>query len=173
MIYGNLGSFNDTVEHQYLTFMLGDEMFAISAMSIKEIITYGNVTQIPSMNDYIDGITNVRGNVIPVILLSLRFELPFVEPTTKTCVIIVRIAYEDEKCDIGLVVDKVDRVYDILPQNMEEIPKFGTKVRREFLHKIGKVEGKFISILDNNAILNMDEISQVESYKGSKRSIDV
>ena len=168
----SLAVFNDVEEHQYLTFMLGDEVFAISALSIKEIITYCNVTQVPSMNNYIDGITNVRGNVIPVVLLSHRFELPYRKATNRTCIIIVSVIYENEKCDVGLVVDKVDRVYDILPSHMEEIPTFGTKVRREFLHKMGKVDGRFISILDSNVILDIDELSRVRAHKNCKRRAD-
>lgn len=161
--------FNNIEEHQYLTFMLGDEVFAISALSIKEIITYSNITKVPSMNNYIEGITNVRGNVIPVVSLSHMFELPYKETTSKTCIIIVSVYFESEKCDVGLVVDRVDQVHDILPTSMEDVPSFGTKIKKNFLHKIGKVDGRFISILNNDSILDIEELSKVKIQRYYRR----
>lgn len=156
-------------EHQYLTFMLGDEIFGIGALSIKEIITYGTITKVPTMSPFVAGITNVRGNVIPVISLAERFGVSQNAITNKTCIIIVSIPFDSEKIDIGLIVDRVDQVHDILPLSIEETPSFGTKIKREFLEKIGKVDGKFISILNNETILNIDELSQVRTQRYQRR----
>jgi len=154
----------DNIEqHQYLTFILSDEVFGVSILSVKEIIGYGNITKVPSTKDYIVGVTNVRGNVVPVISLALRFGFDIKKNTNKTSIIIISTIIDDESMDIGIIVDRVNQVYDILPQIIEETPSFGTKVRRDFIAKIGKVDGNFISILHSENIFNIDELSQVNN----------
>jgi purine-binding chemotaxis protein CheW len=163
----------DNIEqHQYLTFVLSDEIFGMGVLAIKEIITYGNITKVPSMKDYIDGVTNVRGNIIPVVSLALRFGLEREEITNKTCIIIVTVEHDGETNDLGVVVDRVNQVHDILPTNVEDTPSFGTKVNRDFLEFIGKIDGKFISILNNKAILDIDDLSQIKMQRNFRRRVD-
>lgn len=147
--------------NQFLTFILSGEVFAISVLSIKEIIPYGIITQVPSINNSIEGVTNVRGNVIPVVSLSDRFKIKKCDPTPKTCIIIAATVFDNQKSHIGLVVDKVERVQDILPEQMEDVPTFGTKINKDFILKIGKVDDRFILILNSETILDLEELSKV------------
>jgi purine-binding chemotaxis protein CheW len=149
----------DVEKHQYLTFLLSNEIFAIEVLKVKEIIGFGLITPVPSMPKYIEGVVNVRGNVLPVISLNKRFNLKSTNITKKTCIIIVSAMLEEDMTDIGLVVDMVNQVYDILPHNIEDTPMFGSAIRKDFILKIGKVNKKFISILDINGVVNLHEIS--------------
>jgi len=147
-------------QHQYLTFLLSNDIFAIEVLNVKEIIGYGIITPIPSMPSYILGVVNVRGNVLPIMSLAKRFDLELLEQTHKTCIIIVSTIIEGETLDIGLVVDMVNQVYDILPENIEPTPMYGSILRKDFIKKIGKVDRKFILILDIEGIVNLQEISK-------------
>ena len=147
-------------EHQYLTFLLSDEVFAIEVLKVKEIIGVRLITPVPSMPNFVLGVINVRGNVIPVMSLAKRFNLEDQEQTHKTCIIIISSIIDGESTDIGVIVDMVNQVYDILPSNIEATPMFGSSLRKDFIKKIGKVSGKFISILDMDGIANIDEISK-------------
>ncbi len=108
------------------------------------------------------GVINIRGNVLPVISLTNRFELETIEQTHKTCIIIISSIIDDDPTEIGIVVDMVNQVYDILPSSIESTPMFGASLRKDFIQKIGKVNGKFISILDIDGIANMAEISSTD-----------
>jgi len=146
-------------EHQYLTFLLSNEVFAIEVLKVKEIIGLRLITPVPTMPSYVLGVINVRGNVLPVISLTNRFQLEPVDKTNKTCIIIISSVIDKESIDIGVMVDMVNQVYDILPSSIESTPMFGASLRKDFIQKIGKVNGKFISILDIDGIANMEEIS--------------
>ena len=146
-------------EHQYLTFLLSDEVFALEVLKVKEIIGLGMITPIPTMPHYMEGVINIRGNVLPVISLAKRFDLEPSKVTHRTCIIIVSALIEDDRIDVGIIVDMVNQVYDILPSHIESTPMFGTTLRKDFIQKVGKVNGKFISILDIEGITNIQEIS--------------
>ena len=149
-------------EHQYLTFLLSNEIFAIEVLKVKEIIGLGKITPIPTMPHYVEGVINVRGNVLPVVSLAKRFDLEPAEVTHRTCIIIVSALLEGDMIDIGLIVDMVNQVYDILPSHIESTPMFGSTLRKDFIQKIGKVNNKFISILDIEGIANIQEISETQ-----------
>jgi purine-binding chemotaxis protein CheW len=156
--------FGDNMEeNQYLTFVLCGEVFAIEVLNIKEIISYGLITPVPSINKFIKGVINVRGSVLPVVSLAKRFEMQPSSITKKTCIVIVTVTLESDSVDIGLIVDMVNQVFDIPQENIEEIPMFGTSLRKDFIQKIGKVNNKFISILNLQGILNLDEISVTDN----------
>lgn len=154
-----------TEDNQYLTFFLSNEIFAINALLVKEIITYGSITKVPTMNDYVVGVTNVRGNVMPVISMAQIFGINSDLISGKTCIIIVSAQFANSRCNIGIVVDKVDKVYEILPSQLEDAPSFGTIIKREYIEKIGKVDEKFITIVNSEAILDLDMLSQTKSNK--------
>jgi purine-binding chemotaxis protein CheW len=163
---------NNIEQHQYLTFILSGEVFGVSVLSVKEIIGYGNITKVPSTKSFVFGVTNVRGNVVPVISLAERFGMPADPVTSKTCIIIVSVIIDDDATDVGIIVDRVNQVYDILPQTIEETPSFGTKIRKDFIDKIGKVDGQFISILNNETILNIEELAQTIERRNLRRRSD-
>jgi purine-binding chemotaxis protein CheW len=139
----------DTAEqHQYLTFLLDSEILAIGILSIKEIIEYQNVTPVPMIPEYIRGVINLRGAVVPVMDLQLRFGRPVSEVTKRTGIIIVEIRTAEERQVVGVIVDAVDEVLDIAPADIEPPPALGTKIRTDFILGMAKVRGSFVVLLD-------------------------
>jgi len=143
---------------QYLTFMLGTEIFAIGILAIKEIIEYHTLTVVPMMPPAIRGVINLRGAVVPVIDLSVRFSRRTTELTKRSCIVIVEVESGGERQDIGVVVDAVNQVLDILPSEIEPPPAFGAKLRTEFIRGMGKVQGTFIVLLEVNHVLSLEDI---------------
>ena len=150
-------------EKQYLTFMLGGEMFSISILSIKEIIWYANLTEVPMMPACIRGVINLRGAVVPVMDLSNRFGKPSTPVVKSTCIVIIEVptAVEGEHQNMGVVVDSVQAVLEIPTTEIEPAPSFGAKIRPDFIEGIAKVNGKFVILLNVNHVLSMQEISQM------------
>jgi purine-binding chemotaxis protein CheW len=148
-------------QSQYLTFMLDKEMFAIGILAIKEIIEYHNLTIVPMMPESIRGVINLRGAVVPVIDLSARFGRKATEITKRTCIVIVEIETDGERQDIGVVVDAVNQVLDIHPSEIEPPPAFGAKIRTDFIAGMGKIDGKFVILLDVSHVLSMDEMAAI------------
>ena len=146
---------------QYLTFMLGGEIFAIGILRIKEIIEYGQLTEVPRMPDFIRGVINLRGAVVPVIDLGSRFGKKESAVSRRTCIVIIEVIYEEAQHVVGVMVDAVNEVLDISPEEIEPAPTFGSKIRADFIRGMGKVDGKFVIILDVDHVLSLDEISSL------------
>lgn len=147
---------------QYLTFMLGGEVFAIGILAIKEIIEYGNLTEVPMMPDYIRGVINLRGSVVPVVDLSARFGRKGTQLTRRTCIVIIEVVAGQDKQVLGVVVDAVNEVLDIPPGQIEPPPMFGAKIRTDFICGMGKVENRFVIILNMNNVLSIDDLALLE-----------
>jgi len=145
--------------HQYLTFTLGSEMFAVGILNVKEIIEYGNLTEIPMMPAFIRGVINLRGAVVPVVDLAARFGGKISEVQRRTCIVIVEVTQEDAKHDIGIMVDAVSEVLEIQANEIEPPPSFGAKIRADFIAGMGKVAGKFVIILQIDRVLSVDEMA--------------
>lgn len=143
---------------QYLTFMLGGEVFAIGILVVKEIIEYQSLTEVPMMPAFVRGVINLRGAVVPVMDLQARFSRPPSPPTKRTCIVIVEVEAEGERQVIGVVVDAVNEVLDIAPADIEPPPSFGARIRSEFICGMGKVKGKFVILLDVNQVLSLEEL---------------
>lgn len=148
---------------QYLTFMLGSETFAIGILSIKEIIEYGQLTEVPRMPEFIRGVINLRGAVVSVIDLGARFGKPSSKVTRRTCIVIIEVEHEGEQQVVGVMVDAVNEVLDIMPNQIEPAPNFGANIRADFIQGMGKVEGKFVIILNVDHVLSLDEMSALAS----------
>jgi purine-binding chemotaxis protein CheW len=151
---------------QYLTFLLGGEMFALAILNVKEIIEYGNITEIPMLPAFIRGVINLRGSVVPVIDLSARFGGPQTDVSRRTCIVIVEMKggeNGDERHDIGIMVDAVSEVLEIPRSEIEAPPSFGAKIRVDFIQGMGKVSGKFVIILNMDRVLSIEEIAQLAS----------
>ena len=150
-------------EKQYLTFMLGGEMFSIGILSIKEIIWYANLTEVPMMPACIRGVINLRGAVVPVMDLSNRFGKPSTPVVKSTCIVIIEVptANEGEHQAMGVVVDSVQAVLEIPVSEIEPAPSFGAKIRPDFIEGIAKVNGKFVILLNVNQVLSIEEVSQI------------
>lgn len=144
---------------QYLTFSLGEEMFAIGILTIREIIEYGNLTEVPMTPPFIRGVLNLRGAVVPVIDLAVRFGRPACATTKRTCVVIIEVESEKGRQEMGIVVDAVSEVLEIPAADIEPPPEFGARIRIDFIAGMGKVNGKFVVLLDVNRILSVDEIA--------------
>ena len=151
---------------QYLTFVLAGEVFAMGILAIKEIIEYANLTEVPMMPDYVRGVINLRGAVVPVIDLSVRFGKPPSPVTKRTCIVIIEIVASGERHVFGVVVDAVNAVLDIPAAEVEPPPAFGTSVRTDFIHGMGKVNGKFVILLDVDHVLATDEMDVLVEAQG-------
>jgi purine-binding chemotaxis protein CheW len=145
---------------QYLTFMLGTEVYAIGILGIKEIIEYPSLTEVPMMPACVRGVINLRGAVVPVMDLQARFGRPASPITKASCIVIVEVATAEERQVIGVVVDAVNEVLDIAPGDIEPPPAFGARIRGEFIHGIGKVKGKFVILLDVQHVLALDPAAE-------------
>ena len=156
----------DEAPSQYLTFALGSEMFAVGILNVKEIIEYGNLTEIPMMPAFIRGVINLRGSVVPVIDLAARFGGSQTEVGRRTCIVIVEVEDDDAKHDIGIMVDAVSEVLDIPCSEIEPPPAFGAKIRADFIFGMGKVAGKFVIILNINKVLSVEEIALLTGAEG-------
>lgn len=148
---------------QYLTFVLGREIFAINILNIKEIIEYGQLTEVPKMPGFIRGVINLRGAVVPVIDMAARFDKPTAEITRKTCIVIIEVEHAETTQVVGIMVDAVNEVVDIEPGNIEPAPSFGANIRVDFIEGMGKIEGKFIILLNVNKVLSVGEIASLVS----------
>ncbi|MBB5213440.1 chemotaxis protein CheW [Parapusillimonas granuli] len=144
---------------QYLTFSVGSEMFAVGILNVKEIIEYGNLTEIPMMPNFIRGVINLRGAVVPVIDLGARFSGRISAVQRRTCIVIVEVQQDDEKLDIGIMVDAVSEVLEIPGADIEPAPSFGAHIRADFIAGMGKVAGKFVIILNIQRVLSVDEMT--------------
>jgi purine-binding chemotaxis protein CheW len=142
---------------QYLTFMLGAQVYAIGILGIKEIIEYPGLTVVPMMPACVRGVINLRGAVVPVMDLQSRFGRA-VSPVTKaSCIVIVELASAQDKQVIGVVVDAVNEVLDIAAADIEPPPAFGANIRSDFIAGIGKVKDRFVILLDLVNVLALDE----------------
>jgi purine-binding chemotaxis protein CheW len=144
---------------QYLTFTLGSEMFAVETLTVKEIIEYGQLTNVPMLPGFIRGVINLRGAVVPVIDLGARFGRNETAVTRRTCIVIIEAPGDDMQQDIGIVVDSVSEVLEIPASDIEPPPAFGAKIRTDFIAGMGKVNGKFVIMLDVGKVLSVDEIA--------------
>ena len=148
---------------QYLTFTLSSEVFAIGILAIKEIIEYSTLTSVPMMPAYVRGVINLRGAVVPVLDLSVRFGKTASAVTKKTCIVIIEIMTAGERQDVGVVVDAVDSVLDIPPDQIEPPPAFGARIGTDFIEGMGKVNGRFVILLDVNSVLAPEEAALLRS----------
>lgn len=145
---------------QYLTFLLDGESFGIDILGIKEIIEYHSLTAVPMMPACVRGVINLRGAAVPVIDLQARFGRRRSEVTKRTCIVIVEVAGEGQRHDVGVVVDAVNEVLDIPPADIEPAPSFGARIRADFIHGMGKVRGRFVVLLNADRVLGIEAIEE-------------
>ena len=141
-------------------------MFAIGILSIREIIEYGQLTEVPLVPSFIRGVINLRGSVVPVIDLAVRFGRPACPVTKRSCIVIIETVYEEGQPNqqMGIVVDAVSEVLDIPAEDIEPPPEFGARIRIDFISGMGKINGKFVVLLDVNRILSIDEVAVIAAF---------
>lgn len=147
---------------QYLTFKLEDEVFALDIAKVREVLDFTAVTKVPRTPEFMRGVINLRGNVVPVVDMRLKFGMPRTEKTVNTCIIIVEISIEGETTILGALADSVQEVIDLEPGQIEPAPRIGTRLRTEFIRGMGKRDSHFIMILDIDKVFSADELSLVQ-----------
>ena len=153
---------------QFLTFTLGEEVFAMDIRTVREIIQFGPMTTVPLMPGFVRGVINLRGAVVPVIDLQARFGRPAAQVGKKTCIVIFDSLRQDDRVELGLLVDAVSEVIDIALAEIEPPPNFGTAVRRDFIRGMGKVANRFVIILEPDKAFDVNEMAELcESAQGA------
>ncbi len=148
-------------ESKYLTFALGAEEYGLEILKVREIIGYIEVTSVPQTPEYVKGVINLRGQVIPVVDLRCKFGMETAELTEATCIIVVEINRADGTISTGVVVDRVQEVLDISGEQIEPAPEFGSSVDTDFILGMGKIDGSVKILLDIDKVLNSDEMIQL------------
>lgn len=146
---------------KYLTFQLLEEEYGLEILKVQEIIGIMSVTRVPKMPEYVRGVINLRGKIIPVVDLRLKFGLDTQEDTERTCIIVVQIDSGEHEVTMGIIVDEVSEVLDVGEDQIEESPSFGASVDTEFILAMGKVGEKVVMFLDIDKVLSADEMKTV------------
>lgn len=155
---------------QYLTFRLGGETYALEILHIKEIIEYGGLTEVPLMPRFVRGVINLRGAVVPVIDLAVRFGRPATVIGRRTCIVIVEIEFGEQWYDLGVIVDAVDEVLELPNEQIEPAPSFGARLRAEFIRGMGKIGDRFVIVLSLEHALSIDEMAELAGSEGQQDS---
>ena len=144
---------------QYLTFRLAEEVFALDISKVREVLDFTAITKVPRTPEFMRGVINLRGNVVPVVDMRLKFGMTMTEKTVNTCIIIVEIDLDGDTTVLGALADSVQEVVDLEPDKIEPAPKIGTRLRTEFITGMGKRDDQFIIILDIDKVFSVDELS--------------
>lgn len=148
-------------EPQFLSFMLGQDMFAMGILAVREILEYAGVTPVPQMPPCISGVINLRGTAVPVLDLACRLEREPVPVSKRTCIIVVEVDGDNGTFVIGILADAVNAVLDIPPSEVEPAPSLGAQVRAEMLQGIGKVNGRFVLLLDVRRVASVGDLAAI------------
>jgi purine-binding chemotaxis protein CheW len=163
-----LNSMNDAIKAttiktgKYLTFTLADEEYGIGILKVKEIIGMMAITSVPRTPDFVKGVINLRGKVIPVIDLRVKFGMPAIDYTDRTCIIVVEIDANDMTIQIGIVVDSVSEVLNIKEDEIENAPSFGTSINMDYILGMAKIDSGVKILLDIDKVLSAKEIQVLE-----------
>lgn len=157
---------------QYLTFRLDDEVFALDIAKVREVLDFTTITKVPRTPDFMRGVINLRGSVVPVVDLRLKFGMSATERTVNTCVIIVEVRVDDDKVILGALADSVQEVLDLEPDHIEPAPKIGTRLNTEFIRGMGKKDNQFIILLDMDRVFSVEELTIVQSTQTQDSTVE-
>jgi purine-binding chemotaxis protein CheW len=157
-----------TETRQYLTFKLGNEIFAIDVAKVREVLDFTKITEIPRTPEFMSGVINLRGSVVPVVDLRLCFEMTKTERTRNTCIVVVEVLLDKESLVIGALADSVEEVIDLEPDQIQPPPKIGTQISTEFIKGMGKRDTEFIMILDIDRVFSSEDLMAVRGAESSK-----
>jgi purine-binding chemotaxis protein CheW len=158
-------------EGKYLTFALASEEYGLEILKVREIIGYMDITAVPQTPDYVKGVINLRGQVIPVIDLRAKFGMDTTDVTEETCIIVVEIAQDGRKFNTGIVVDHVQEVLDIAADSIEPAPQFGSTVNTDFILGMGKIGDTVKILLDIDKVLTIDDIASLAGMARTKETV--
>ena len=147
-----------TETRQYLTFKLAEEVFAVDVEKVREILELTSITKVPQTPEYMRGVINLRGSVVPVMDMRLKFGMPASEQTVNTCIIVVEVLHDNEVVVIGALADSVQEVFELEPAQIEPPPRIGTRFNTDFILGMGKNDGQFIMILNIDRTFSTDEL---------------
>lgn len=147
---------------QYLTFTLADEVFAVDVARVREILEMPSITKVPQVPDFMRGVINLRGCVVPVIDLRLKFGMQETAQTVNTCIIVVEVAMDGENIVLGALADSVQEVIEMEPSQIEAAPHIGTHLNTEFIQGMGKHNDRFVMILDIDKVFSGSELAAVQ-----------
>jgi purine-binding chemotaxis protein CheW len=148
---------------QYLTFKLHDEVFALDIGKVREVLDISTITKVPRTPEFMRGVINLRGSVVPVVDLRLKFGMSRTDRTVNTCIIIVEVTMDSETTILGALADSVQEVLDLGPDHIEPAPKIGTRLNTAFIKGMGKRDNKFIIILDIDKVFSTSELVLVQA----------
>jgi len=155
---------------QYLTFTLDQELYAIRVFKVREVLEVRKITKVPRMDDFMRGVINLRGGVVPVADLRLKFNMPEVESDINTSIVVTEVCFDGNSMVVGILVDSVQEVIELLPEHIQEPPKVGTSLDMNFMEGMGKKNEEFIIIIDIDKVFSAEEIDTVrESIPDNER----
>jgi purine-binding chemotaxis protein CheW len=144
---------------QYLTFKLADEVFALDITKVREVLDFTTVTKVPRTPDFMRGVINLRGSVVPVVDLRLKFGMTRTENSVNTCIIITEVTVDGDTTMLGALADSVQEVLDLEPGSIAPAPRIGTKLRTDFIKGIGKQNDRFVIIVDIDRVFSADDLA--------------
>lgn len=147
---------------QYLTFKLSDEVFALDVAKVREILEITNITKVPQTPDFMRGVINLRGSVVPVIDMRLKFGMSETAQTVNTCIIVTEVSLDGDTTVLGALADSVQEVVEMEPEAIEAAPHIGTKLNADFIRGMGKVDSRFVMILDIDKVFSSEELSDLQ-----------
>jgi purine-binding chemotaxis protein CheW len=147
---------------QYLTFKLAEETFALDVAKVREILEQSSITKVPQTPDFMRGVINLRGSVVPVIDMRLKFGMSATEKTVNTCIIVAEVQMEDDVVVLGALADSVQEVIEMEPEQIEAAPHIGTRLNTDFIRGMGKHDGRFVMILDIDKVFTNEELTTVQ-----------
>jgi len=148
---------------QYLTFKLGEEMFALDIAKVREVLDFTTVTRVPRTPEFMRGVINLRGSVVPVVDLRLKFGMTRTESGVNTCIIITEVTVDGDRTVLGALADSVQEVIDLVPGDVSPAPRIGTRINTEFIRGMGKRDDRFIILLDVDRVFSTDELALVQA----------
>jgi purine-binding chemotaxis protein CheW len=151
---------------QHLSFFLAGEEYALGILQVKEIIEYDTVTRIPSAPAWIRGVINLRGSVLPVIDLAVKFGMPPCTVTRRSCIVVVELSFQGERLVMGMLADSIGQVLEFTPEDVEAPPAFGTSMSAEYLVGMGRSGKKFVLLLDIAKVLSGQELLATTAARG-------
>ena len=143
---------------QFLTFGLGDDIFALDVIKAKEVLDFSEVTQVPQTPDYMLGVINLRGSVVPVIDMRRKFNMEVADRTRNSCIVVVEVDVDGEPVTVGALADSVREVIDLDPSQIEPPPRIGTRLNTEFIKGMGNLDDRFVIILDIDKVFSIDDL---------------
>jgi purine-binding chemotaxis protein CheW len=156
---------------QCLTFKLDTEIYALEISKVQSVLDFEQLTIVPRMPDFMRGVINLRGSVVPIIDMRLKFGMTQTEKTVDSCIIIAEIEMEDELTILGMLADSVQEVITLEPEHIEPAPKIGTRLNTEFIKGMGKQNEEFLMILDLDKVFSLDDLGVIQDNGGTSEEL--